>query len=172
MKNQDDIDGYTLGYNGEDMSFPVYVVVLVGAALLAWAFVKGNPFVLVPGAMALGFAYYNFPLLENGRPRLGAGQYGLFIEGLGVIAWRAVKDIELVPVSSRGVVDQMLCITLSKPIEGALIMDWRRRPLHRLLMRLPWTMKHGRIRIALEVFDRPPAEIHHNLNRLWRYFRA
>ena len=172
MDQRTSIDGYTVAYEGEDLYFPVFIVLAVGAGLLAYAFAKGNAFLLGPGAAALGFAYYNVPLLETGRPRLGAGQYGLFVEGLGVIAWRAVSTMDLIAVSSRGTVEQELCVTLGKPLDAALIADWRRRPAHRLLMRLPWTMRGNEIRIPLEIFDRPPREIHYNMTRLWRYFRA
>jgi hypothetical protein len=172
MSSQTSIDGYTVAYEGEEIYFPVYVVLFVGAVLLVWAFAQHNPYLLLPGGAALGFAYHNYPLLENGRPRLGAGQYGLFVEGLGVIAWRAVKSIELVAVSSRGTVDRELRVTLAKPLEAALIADWRKRPIYRILMRLPWSMRDGTISIPLEVFDRPPDEIHRNVMRLWRYFRA
>lgn len=172
MDSQGNIDGYTVAYEQEELQFPVYVVMATGAALLAWAFLKSNPFVFSLGSAAMGFAYHNYPLLETGRPRLGAGQYGLFVEGLGVIAWRAIRDIELVPVTTRGAVGQELRVTLSKPLQSALIMDWRKRPFYRILMRLPWTMSGDCIHIALDALDRPPNEIHHNFSRLWRYFRA
>jgi hypothetical protein len=172
MKTQEDFDGYTVAYDGEDLYFPVYVVLFTGLALLGWAFAKSIPYLLIPSAAALGYVYYNYPLLESGRPRLGAGQYGLFVEGLGIIAWRAIDDIKMVPVPARGVDEQELCISLSKPLDGALIADWRRRPVTRLMMRLPWSMKHGCIHISLDLFDRPPAEIHNNFMRLWRYFRS
>ena len=172
MDRREDIDGYTVAYSREEIQFPVYVILLVGIALIACAFAKSNPFIFVLGTAAAGFAYYNFPLLESGRHRLGAGQYGILIEGLGVIAWRAIKDIELISIPARGVAYQELSITLNQPLHRALIADWRRRPVHRALMRLPWSMNHDSIRIALDIFDRTPSEVHHSLSRMWRHFRA
>jgi len=147
-------------------------VLTFGAALLVWAFSRGNPFTLPLGGLAIGYGYHNYPLLETGRPRIGAGQYGLFVEGLGVIAWRAIESIDLIAVTSRGVVDQELSVTLREPVDRALIADWRRRPLYRMLMRLPWSMKGNTIRIGLEPFDQSPTQIHQNLMRLWQYFRT
>ena len=121
MDDERNIDGYTVAYEREEIQFPVYFVLCLGIGMLAWAFSKANPIAFTLGSMAAGFALHNYPLLETGRPRLGAGQYGFFIEGLGVIAWRAIKDIELVAVSSRGAVDQELRITLSTPVGSALI---------------------------------------------------
>ena len=172
MERREDIDGYTVAYGREEIQFPVYVILFVGCALIAAAFTWDNPFIFVLGSAATGYAYYNFPLLETGRPRIGAGQYGILIEGLGVIAWRAIKDIELVSMPARGGDYQQLSITLNQPLQRALIADWRRRPVHRALMRLPWMMNHGSIRIGLDILDRPPREIHDSLTRMWRHFRA
>ena len=172
MNSHDDMDGYTVAYERDELQFPVYVVIATALALLAWAFSRSNPFVFTLGSAALCFAYHNFPLLETGRPRLGAGQYGLFLEGLGVIAWRSIDSVDIVPTSSRGAVDMNLVISLNKPLEQALIADWRVRPFYRTLMRLPWTSESNRIIIKLAILDRPADEIHHNFSRLWRFFRA
>ena len=39
-------------------------------------------------------AYYFYPLIE-GRPRIGANEYGVFCDGLGLIPWREVNDVLL-----------------------------------------------------------------------------
>ena len=121
---------------------------------------------------AFGFAYYNYPLLETGRPRLGAGQYGIFAEGLGIIAWRAIKELDLVAVDMRGSTSNELRITLPEPLERALLADWRKRPIHRFLMRLPWSMAaKDVIRIPLDVLDHPADEIHANFMRIMSFYR-
>jgi hypothetical protein len=121
---------------------------------------------------AFGFAYYNYPLLETGRPRLGAGQYGIFAEGLGIIAWRAIKELDMVAVDMRGSTSNELRITLLEPLERALLADWRKRPIHRFLMRLPWSMAaKDVIRIPLDVLDHPADEIHANFSRTMLFYR-
>ena len=45
--------------------------------------------------LAAGFTYYNMPLLETGRPTIGANQYGIFIQAFGLIRWRAIERIDL-----------------------------------------------------------------------------
>lgn len=172
MNSQDDIDGYTIAYEREELQFPVYVVIATGTALLTLAVSRGNLFVFMLGSAAMCFAYHNFPLLETGRPRLGAGQYGLFLEGLGVIAWRSINSIDLVSTPARGAIDSNMLISLNEPLERALIADWRTRPFYRLLMRLPWTSDGCNINIKLGILDRPAEEIHRNFSRLWRYCRA
>jgi hypothetical protein len=165
-------NGYTLAYEGDEIQFPVYVIVAIGVAFSIAATKTGNAILFALALCAFGFAFYNYPLLETGRPRVGAGQYGIFAEGLGVVAWRAIKLIEIVPVAMRGAMSNELHIILQEPFERALLADWRKRPAHRFLMRLPWSMAaKDVIRIPLDVFDRPASEIHHNFIRMMRFYR-
>ena len=58
-------------------------------------------------------------------------------------------------------------------IGSALVVDWRKQPRWRLLMRLPWRMSHDKIlRVNLEPFDQPPDAIHRTFLRMWRYYRS
>jgi hypothetical protein len=115
-------------------------------------------------------AYYFFPLTGQ-RPRLCANQYGLFVDGFGLIAWNAIGEIALVtwPATPRTPEIEELHIQLGQPENRALLVDWRRLPAWRLLMRLPWTRSSGNtLHINLQPFSPPAAEIHRTLQRLWR----
>ena len=164
--------GYTVAYEREEIQFPVYVVGFVGAVMATIGVVIDNIALIALALFAFGFAYYNIPLLETGKPRIGAGQYGIFAEGLGIIAWRSIKTIELATIEVRGSASNELRVTLLDPIDRALIADWRRRPVYRYLMRLPWTAARGNvIKIPLDVLDRPASEILHCFTRMMTYFR-
>jgi hypothetical protein len=164
--------GYTVAYEREELPFPVYVVSFVGAVLAVAGAAIDNIFLIAIALFAFGFAYYNFPLLERGKPRIGAGQYGVFAEGLGIIAWRAIKDIAMVPVEVHGSTSRELRITLAVPLEKALIADWRKRPFWRFIMRLPWFVaSDGVIAIPLDVFDRPAEDIAQTLTRMSDFFK-
>ncbi|MFT3731060.1 MAG: hypothetical protein QM780_06485 [Hyphomicrobium sp.] len=135
-------------------------------------FAIDNILLVALSLFAFGFAYYNFPLLETGKPRIGAGQYGIFAEGLGIVAWGSIKEIELAPVEVRGSTSNELRIMLEDPLDRALIADWRKRPFYRFLMRLPWiSAPNNVIRIPLDVFDRPADEIMRTFNRMLTFFR-
>src|SRR3569832_2157810 len=88
---QNDMHGYTVAYEREEIQFPVYVVGFVGAVMATIGVAIDNIALIALALFAFGFAYYNIPLLETGKPRIGAGQYGIFAEGLGIIAWRSIK---------------------------------------------------------------------------------
>ena len=168
-----DMTGYTVAYGRDEAPFPVFAAAAIAAILLTAGVFKGNFIFLGLGSIAFGFAYYNLPLAEVGRPRIGANQYGVFIEGFGMIAWRAIDSVELVQIAVRAATVHELQITLKQPLARALIADWRKVPFHRRLMRLPWTMSYNNmVRIALDAFDKEPDEVHRTFQRMWRHYRS
>jgi hypothetical protein len=165
--------GYSVAYRRDDTNFPVYVTAGLAAVFLTAAWITGASYWLAFAAMAAGFTYYNMPLLETGRPVIGANQYGIFIQAFGLIRWRAIERIDLGEIAERAMTIHELQIVLNAPLGSALVVDWRRQPIYRLLMRLPWRMNHGGlVRVDLEPFDRPPDEIHRTFLRMWRFYRS
>ena len=166
------VGGYSVTYSRDEGRFPVYVLAGLAAIFLAAAIVTGNTLWLVLGVAAAGATYYNVPVLESG-PTLGANQYGIFIQGFGLIRWRAIDHIELVDVATRTGTLHELQIALNMRVTQALVADWRKQPFYRSLMRLPWAMTHTNIvRINLEPFSQAPEEIHRTLVRMLRYYRS
>jgi hypothetical protein len=170
---ENEMNGFTVAYGRDEAPFPVYVAGLAAIILVAAGLYKANPVMFGLGAVATGFALYNWPLAEIGRPRFGANQYGVFIEGFGIIGWRAIDRIDLAQIAVRAVTLNELQIGLKVPVSKALITDWRRMPWYRQLMRLPWTMTYDNtIRITLDPFDKEPEEIHRTFQRMWRHYRS
>jgi hypothetical protein len=169
-----DTDGYIVAYRRDDSVFPVIVMAMAAVGFVAAAVVSGAGYWLLAAVASAAGAYHNWPLLEKGRPTLGANQYGIFIQGLGLIRWRAVQRIDLIRTTDRSMTLHDLDIGLSVPIASALVTDWRKRPLVRQLMRLPWSQAAGSkaIRVNLDAFDRPAEEIHRTVLRMWRFYRS
>jgi len=173
MVSDNDIVGYTIGYDQEDIHFPVYAMTAFAVALIAAGIVKGVPILAIVGLLPAAVAFYHLPLIERDKPRIGSGEYGLFIEGLGLISWRAVDSIETLELIERGGTVHDLVINLKQPIPDALLADWRSRPLLRRAMRLPWHLESKtEIRIPLDVLDKPAGEIKDNFVRMWRFNRG
>lgn len=171
--SEQEMTGFTVAYGRDEAPFPVYASTVIAVVLLAAGLAKSNPVLFGLGMVAAGFAYYNWPLAESGRARLGANQYGLFIEGFGIVGWRAIDKIELVQIAVRAVTLNELQITLKVPLSSALVADWRKMPLHRQLMRLPWSMTYNNmVRVTLDPFDKDPGEIHRTFLRMWRHYRS
>ena len=110
-----DAGGYSVSYGREDVAFPVYVISVLAAAFLAAAWFTGLTIWLALGVAAAGYAYYNFPLLETGRPTMGANQYGIFIQAFGLIRWRAIDKIDLISIAERDTTIHELQIGLRVP---------------------------------------------------------
>lgn len=169
----EEFTGYTVAYDREEAPFPVYVSAFFAVVFLLGGLYRGNGVLFGLGMVAAGITYYQFPLLETGRPRLGANQYGIFIEGFGIIQWRAIDRIELAEFAVRVITLHELQITLRQPLSTALVADWRKIPWYRLPMRLPWKMTHQNvIRVPLDPLEKEPEEIHRNLQRMWRHYRS
>ena len=166
--------GYTVAYDRDEIQFPVYLLLTLGAALLLFAAFAEQSFVLFLLSVTAGsFAYYSYPLLEIGKTRLAANQDGLFIEGLGLLAWRTIDGVDIVEIVVRANAYKELEISLSQPLAVSLLKDDRHTPLHRRLMRRPFYLRPGRkVRVPLEIFDRPAEEIFGSLKRIWNYNRG
>jgi hypothetical protein len=165
--------GYSVTYNRDEIQFPVYVMAALTLVLLGAAWMTGQTLWLILCAGAAGVTYYNYPLLETRRPTLGANQYGIFIQGFGLIRWRAIDRIDMIEIAERANTLHELQIGLNMLLSSALVADWRKQPFYRSLMRLPWSMGQSNVvRINLEPFSEAPGEIHRTLLRLWRHYRS
>jgi hypothetical protein len=171
--DEGNVGGYSVAYGRDDVYFPVYITAALALIFLTAAWIMDVPYWLVPAVAAAAFTYYNIPLLETGRPTIGANQYGIFIQAFGLIRWRAVERIDLVQIAERAMTVHELQIVLGVPLASALVVDWRRQPRWRRYMRLPWRMNHSNmVRIDIEPFDQPPDQIHRTFLRMWRYYRS
>lgn len=163
--------GFTLGYGRGKGTFRVYICLALAAVFGYGWYATGSEIALVVAAFFAATGYYFYPLIETRRIRLGAGEHGVFIEGLGVIPWRAIKDIRLNTYAVRSIEVNELDIELSRRLPKALIADWRSLPYHRLLMKLPWSMtRNNVVRINLEPFAESPDEIVGTLVRTRKFF--
>jgi hypothetical protein len=162
--------GFILPYNRAEAARFHVLAAITAATFAAWL-TWGYQLLSVTAILAGCSAYYFFPFTEN-RVRLGANQYGLFIDGFGLLAWQAISDIGLVTYSVRTLEVEELHIKLARPLGSALLVDWRRLPIWRLLMRLPWSMGYDNIvRVNLQPFEPPAEEIGRTIQRMWRYYR-
>ena len=165
------MSGYRIGYAKGKGEFRVYICLVLSAVFFTVWYFSGSEIVLVLALFFGGAGYYFYPLIESGKMRLGAGEHGIFIEGLGIIPWRAIVSITNSMYSIRTIEVNELTIKLAGPLPKMLVADWRSLPRYRLLMKLPWSMGRDNIvRVKLEPLDGRPDEIVDALNRNWRYF--
>ncbi len=153
MSDREFFDGFTVCYGSDRGDFRFFVSALIGCVSVLVFLVVGQPLALATALLFLCSAYYHFPLVEKKVPRIGASQYGIFVDGFGIIDWRAVKDIEIRTYAVRSIENKELIIELNRDVDAALISDWRKLPVHRLLMKLPWRLRDDRVlSVLLEPF--------------------
>ena len=171
QSNSPGADGYTVGYAAAKGSFRVYICFALAAILLAVWFYSSQSVVLVLSAFFAATAYYFYPLIETGKVRLGAGEYGVFVEGFGIIPWRSIDDVRLSTYAVRSIIVNEIHIKLAKSLPQALAADWRSLPYYRLLMKQPWSMSADNVvRINLEPFSGRPEDIVGAIRRNRRFF--
>jgi len=164
---------FAVGYAPGKGQFRVYLTALAAAAGIAGFILWGSQIALVLAVFFGCASFYFYPLVETERARIGAGEYGIFIEGFGVIPWRSVADIALCSYAVRTIIDEEIQITLSRPLSQALMRDWRSLPWPRLLMRLPWSMTPDNVvHIKMEPFGGTAEGTHSRLMGLWRRYRG
>ncbi|MEM7778123.1 MAG: hypothetical protein AAF732_21275 [Pseudomonadota bacterium] len=163
--------GFAVGYAKGKGTFRVIITAVLAIMLTAATVSTGSNLAMILAAFFAVTSFYFFPLMETGRPRLGAGEYGIFIEGFGVLAWRSIANVRLTSRAIRTIVVKEIEIKLSRPMDEAVIADWRDLPYHRLLMRLPWRMpRDDTIIVDLEPFDGAPEQVVREIIRRWRYY--
>lgn len=163
--------GFAMGYAKGKGEARVYVAFALAALFGGFWITNRNEIALLFAILAFGVGFYFYPLVEADRPRIGAGEHGIFIEGFGLIPWRSVQEISLSRSAVRSIEVCELHITLSRGLPGALAADWRSVPFYKRLMKLPWRVgRSDVVRINLEPFPGSPEEIIEAFRRRWRYF--
>lgn len=164
-------EGFVVPY-AADQALRFHAAAGTSAISAALFFYFGRDVFLVFAVVLACVAYYFYPLAER-KPRLGANQYGVFIDGFGLVAWRSIGDITLATIAVRTIETSELHIKLNDPLFKSLVVDWRNLPVWRLLMRLPWVMTHDNIiRVNLQPFEAPPEEVQRIVARMWKFYRS
>lgn len=163
--------GYVLAYSKDAADFHFNVMAVLSGIFFILFIVTAYAPLLLPVFATGCTAYFYYPLREK-TPRIGAWQYGIFVDGLGLIPWRVIDDIKLITFTSRFAQTHELHIQLKVALDSALYADWRKLPVWRLLMKLPWSMKGDTIiRIPLKPFAQPAWDIHRQLKRMMEYYQ-
>lgn len=67
--------------------------IIGGAAVLA-GLILSEPLLVVVALVAFAVSLYNYPLLAQREAHLAASLQGLELDGLGLLAWRAIQSME------------------------------------------------------------------------------
>lgn len=146
---------FAVGYNPSGGEIYVYggaSLVVIGCIITA---VQGHPAALLLSLVGLGSTFYYRPLMEARRAQLGASMQGLYVERIGVIGWRAIADIDMVETYIRTMRFTKLVVTLSMPLDKAVVQPEIVTPWRRYTSR-NWSLKGDRLEIKLDTLRADP----------------
>lgn len=154
---------FTVGFHRGQSSVLVFGSLAFGIIFAGVGLAGGMPLLAVAALAPLANAYWHYPMIEKGRPQLGANEEGLFLERAGFIDWGAIRMTDVKRSKSRNADLVRLDVLLTRPLKDALASAQRCPPWKRFMMR-NWKRtprEHGRelVAINLHTLDADPDEL-------------
>lgn len=158
---------FTVGYERNNSEAIVFGCLIFGVLFLIVGVVGKVPLLAIAGIAPLATAYWHFPMIDKGRPQLGANEDGLYVERIGFIDWGAIRMAEINRSKARNIDQVKLNVLLTRPITDA-VSKAQQTPLWKKFMMRNWKRsprEHGRelVAINLHTLAADPDEI---LNRI------
>ncbi|MHA7774088.1 hypothetical protein [Roseibium sp. M-1] len=144
---------FTVGFNRGQSAGIVYGSLVLGVLFAAIGVAGGLPLLAFAAIAPIAIAYWHFPMVENGKPQLGANEDGLYVERIGFIDWAAIRmtDVKHNKVRNR---DQVrLDVLLTRPLNDA-VAKAQTFPVWKKFMMRNWKRiprEHGRELIAINL---------------------
>ncbi|GAA0778181.1 hypothetical protein E1180_06610 [Roseibium denhamense] len=154
---------FTVGFNRRTSEGLFYGCIGIGIVFAAVSVVGGLP-LLAPAAIApFAMAYWHFPMIEKGKPQLGANEEGLYVERIGFIDWSAIRMTDVHRTKVRNNEQVKLHVLLTRSLEDA-VSQAQTCPFWKKFMMRNWKRtprEHGRelIAINLHTLEADPEEI-------------
>lgn len=144
---------FTVGFNHGQSAGIVYGSALLGVLFAVIGLVAGLPLLALAGLAPLAMAYWHYPMIEKGKPQLGANEEGLYVERIGFIDWAAIRMTDVKRTSARNMELVRLDVLLTRPLENA-VSKAQSFPLWKKFMMRNWKRtprEHGRELIAINL---------------------
>jgi hypothetical protein len=144
---------FTVGFNRSQSEGLVYGSLLLGLLFAAIGIAGGMPLLTVAALAPLAIAYWHYPMIERGKPQLGANEEGLYVERIGFIDWAAIRMTDVKRTSVRNIELVRLDVLLTRPLDDALTRS-QSFPIWKKFMMRNWKRtprEHGRELIAINL---------------------
>ncbi|MEO9530015.1 hypothetical protein [Roseibium sp.] len=154
---------FTVGFNRSQSEILVYGSLLLGVLFAAIGIVGGMPLLAIAGIAPIAIAYRHYPMIEKGKPQLGANEDGLYVERIGFIDWAAIRMTDVKRSTVRNVEIVRLDVLLTRSLDNAVIKA-QSVPFWKKFMMRNWKRtprEHGRelLAINLHTLSADPEEI-------------
>lgn len=144
---------FTVGFNRSQSEGLVYGSLLLGLIFAAIGIAGGMPLLAVASLAPIAIAYWHYPMIEKGRPQLGANEDGLYVERIGFIDWAAIRMTDVKRTSVRNIDVIRLDVLLTRPLDNAVVKS-QTVPFWKKFMMRNWKLtprEHGRELIAVNL---------------------
>ncbi|POF34825.1 hypothetical protein [Roseibium marinum] len=163
---------FTVSFNRSQSEVIVYGCLLLGVLFAAIGLFTGIYLLALAAVAPIAMAYWHYPMIERGKPQLGANEEGLYVERIGFIDWTAIRMTDVKRKTVRNIEQARLDVLLTRPLDNALTRA-QAFPFWKKYMKRNWKRsrrEHGRelIAIDLHTLAADPDEI---LNRI-RAFKS
>lgn len=119
---------------------------------LSVALARGDIALLFVALLLFCVAFHFWPFVRSKDPALVVSSAGLKVTGLGTLAWDAISDASMVDKAVRTIRNSELHLSLSRPLEAALVEE-NMGGIARRLMTQIWRYKDDKIILRLEPLD-------------------
>ncbi|GAB4516125.1 MAG: hypothetical protein Tsb0019_15330 [Roseibium sp.] len=144
---------FTVGFNRSQSEGLVYGSLILGLIFAVIGIAGGLPLLTLAALAPLGIAYWHYPMIERGRPQLGANEEGLYVERIGFIDWSAIRMTDVKRTSVRNIELVRLDVLLTRPLDDAVTRA-QSFPVWKKFMMRNWKRsprEHGRELIAINL---------------------
>ncbi|GGB51584.1 hypothetical protein GCM10011316_24510 [Roseibium aquae] len=161
---------FAIGFERANGTGIVFGAAFLAVVLLAIGLASGQTLLAFAALAPLGIALWHYPMIEKGKPQLGANPDGLFVERIGFIDWGSIRMIDLSRTSVRNIELVKLNVLLNRSLDAAVAQK-QKFPFWKTLMMRNWKVsqrEHGRslLSIDLHTLTHDPDEI---VNRIRAY---
>lgn len=154
---------FTAGFNRSQSQAIVFGCIILGIMFAAIGIIGNIPLMILAAVAPFGSAYWYYPMIEKGKPQLGANEEGLYVERIGFIDWGAIRMTDLKRAKVRNVDQIRLDVLLTRSMEDAVTKE-HSCPIWKKYMMRNWKRtkrEHGRelISVDLHTLDADPDEV-------------
>ncbi|PVB62993.1 hypothetical protein [Labrenzia sp. 011] len=144
---------FTVSFNRSQSEVIFYGCLVLGVVFAAISAFTGIYLLAMAAAAPIVIAYWHYPMIERGKPQLGANEEGLYVERIGFIDWSAIRMTDVKRKTVRNVEQVRLDVLLTRPLDNAVTRA-QSAPFWKKYMKRNWKRsrrEHGRELIAIDL---------------------
>lgn len=144
---------FTVSFNRSQSEVIFFGCLLLGALFAAIGIFADIPLLALAAVAPVAMAYWHYPLIEKGKPQLGANEDGLYVERIGFIDWGAIRMTDVKRSKVRNSELIRLDVLLTRSLENA-VSKAQTFPIWKKFMKRNWKRsrrEHGRELIAIDL---------------------